>query len=407
MKKVFSLFLSVALFSLIFISCQSTEDITSPVDLNKPTPKLLNWGNPNPINGYEYIDLVAGQNNPVGKVYITKESNGDITVKYSLNSSDCKITEVHVDIAKDLGIYSSSLLGGFHVNSQGNPQHGLFDKNLSFGEGTSEDVVVTFKASEMQQWLGVSNYSGKLYIAVHAGVCCPTGTVSGEANYCLDLSEYAKFSTNGSHYNPYVFNPVKVYDANENYLTQFSAWCVDPVRGFDRDVIYNARFISTACDPLPVDISCIIKNPDNLDLLNYLINNFEAGNTYQGIGNVDNAVYQAVIWKITYGSYQTNSNFNPDITVVEALYSFVVTNGEGYKPQCGDKMAIIVVDADYNYCSPQTWLGYQPLIIWKTIECTSQTIYDCETAYGFKYQPDNTSSLFPNHVWFRYNGFNY
>ena len=74
-------------------------------------------------------------------------------------------------------------------------------------------------------------------------------------------------------------------------------------------------------------------------------------------------------------------------------------------------MAVIVVDKNWDYCSNGSWEGFQPLIIWKTIECTPETTYDCETAYGFQYpvapSPNNTSSLFPGHIWFRYNGFTY
>ncbi len=408
MNKLTILFSFFVLTSLIFLGCQNNDDIISPDgDLNKPKPVVLNWGDPSPIVG-EWVDLVAGQHNVVGKVYITKNGAGDITVRYTLDSDDCKITEVHVDIAKDLGIFSSTLPGGFHVNRNGNPQHGLFDKTISFGEeGTFDDVEVTFLASEIQQWLGVSSYSGKLYVAAHSEVCCPEeGSGVDEPEYCLDLSEYVKFSTNGGRYNPYRFAPVKVYDANSTYLTEFPAWCVDQGRSWVRDYVFNARFISTACETLPTDISCIIGNPNNLDLLNYLLNNFEPGNIYDNIGLVRTEEFQATIWTIMDGSYNPGTLFIPDPAVVTALYNYVAANGEGYAPDCGEKMAIIVVDADWDYCT-NSYDGHQPIIIWKTIECTPQTIYGCETAYGFKYPADGTSSLFPGHVWFRYNGFNY
>ena len=413
MKKLLFLFSFLAFSSLIFIGCQSGEDITSPAeDLDKPV--VLEWGNPNPIVG-DWVDLVAGQHNVVGKVYITK-SGGDIIVRYTLNSSDCKITEVHVDIAKDLGIFSNSLKGRYHVNSQGNPQHGLFDKNISFGEGTSEDVVVTFKASEMQQWLGVSNYSGKLYVAAHAGVCCPEGTTTGEANYCLDLSEYVKYSSFGPQYNGgtlYTFDPIKMYDANSNLITQYDTWCIDLDRDFQVGVKFNARFISTACDPLPSDINCIIEYPENLDVFNYFINHYTVGDLYNG-EEIQSDEFQAIIWKLLEDRViPNNTNFHPNMNLVNALVADLLIAGNGFKPGCNEKMGIIAVDADNDYCndpdptSPNNFLGNQPLIFWKTIECTTQTIYGCETAYGFKYLPDATSSLFPKHVWFRYNGFTY
>jgi hypothetical protein len=409
MRKLITFFSAFAFFSLIFIGCQSSEDITSPAgDLDKPV--VLNWSDPSPIVG-EWVDLVAGQHNVVGKVYITKNGAGDITVRYTLNSEDCKITEVHVDIAKDLGIFSSTLPGGFHVNSQGNPQHGLFDKNVSFGEeGTFDDVVVTFLASEIQQWLGVSNYSGKLYIAAHAGVCCPEGTTSGDPEYCLDLSEYVKFSSGGPQYNGgalYTFEPLKVYDVNSSLITQYDTWCIDLDRSIERNVLLNARFISTACDPLPSDINCIIEYPENLDVFNYFINHYAVGDLYNG-EEIQSDEYQAIIWKLLEDkAIPNNTNFHPNMILVNALVADLLIKGNGFKPGCDEKMAILVVNKDWDFCANPVYQGNQPLVIWKTIECTPKTIYGCETAYGFKYPADGTSSLFPNHVWFRYNGFTY
>ena len=326
MKKLYIFIPLIAIISVLFWGCEKNQDVTSANEnVNKKIS--LTWGDPQPITG-DYVDLVAGQHNPVGKVYITKETDGDITIRYTLNSEDCKITEVHVDIAKDLGIYSDDLKGGFHVNSQGNPQHGLFDKTEDFGDGTFDDVTITFSAAEMEEWLGVSSYSGKLYIAIHAGVCCPSGTTNGEANYCLDLSDYVYFSTNGSHEVPsYHFNPVKVYDANQNYLTEFPAWCVNYHREFVRDSIIEARFISTACDTLPDDLACIIGHPENLDRLNYLLNNFQPEQSYTNIGYVGNEEYQLVIWKLMDGDYPPNNN--ADLAVVNALYNECIYKWRG------------------------------------------------------------------------------
>jgi len=404
MKKLIFFLPILALFSLVFISCQSTDNITSP---EKDLAKSWSWSVfPNGVTS-NVVPLVSGQDyaHPIGAVTITY-SGGTLTLSYNLNNPDCKLTEIHVDLAKVQQIYGPTHLDGLHVNSSGNPVIGNFDFSQENPDGFALPYSVQFTAAQLQAALG-GTAQGTILVGAHGIACCPGDGGTGTPIYCPDLSQYVQFSTEGAHYNPYVFYPVKVYDANGNYLTEFPAWCVDHIRSFERNVLYNARFISTACNPLPSDIGCIIDLPQNLDLLNYLLNNFDPGNTYPGIGSVTTDVYQAVIWLITDGTYDVNTNFHPDTLVVSALYNYVASQGEGYIPQCGDKMAIIVVDANWDYCNNPSWEGFQPLIIWKTVECVPEM--DCETCWAIPLlngAPNEAqSNLYPGHVWFRYFGY--
>ncbi|MCJ7648835.1 MAG: hypothetical protein MUP85_09505, partial [Candidatus Lokiarchaeota archaeon] len=136
MKKLFTLISFLAFFSLIFIGCQSTEDITSPVgSLVKPKPVYYFFDcGLTAVNKNEtaIVDLVAGQHNPVGTATFHKTTEG-LEITYQLDAGEIAagavITEVHIDFATELN--NDAKNGGFHANSSGNPSPGLFDLNES------------------------------------------------------------------------------------------------------------------------------------------------------------------------------------------------------------------------------------------------------------------------------------
>ena len=136
MKKLSILFSFLVLSSLLFISCQSTENITSPTsDLNKPDPPTFTWGTPTAVNttagDTTDVTLIAGQNQPCG--HITIYSDGDFIYVTYYTDSGWTLTETHLMIVADPS--------DFIVNNAGNPKVGQFP----FGDtGLNTDHSVTY-----------------------------------------------------------------------------------------------------------------------------------------------------------------------------------------------------------------------------------------------------------------------
>jgi hypothetical protein len=223
MKYSKHLFVFVALFGLFFYGCQGTEQINSPLD--DQMSKGVSWGNPTSMgdlgSGPIQVELIAGQFYKVGMVKVEKYMGG-LKITYNVTVAGGYMTEVHVDLAATADGNSTT---GFHVNKQGSPQFGLFDRNIGVSNENSVEVVFTF--DELKAALGVANLNDdtKFYIAAHSVVCYPVGggSVSGtacadfpssgmltalprDANFTLDESPYP-FEVGGVEYDGYCADP--------------------------------------------------------------------------------------------------------------------------------------------------------------------------------------------------------
>jgi hypothetical protein len=388
---LFSSFLLMIAF--VIGGCQGESEMISPNEDLSKKPIVLVWGDPDPISE-NCVELVAGQHDVVGEVCVEKIGD-DLKITYTLSGEDSKITEVHVDLASEL---SNDPVTGFHANKKGNPQFGHFDKSYDFGEGTSDPVEVYFTYNELKAALGVSSITAgtKIYIAAHSGVCSPEeGT--GDPILCPDLPDGSTSSitevpqhTQGA---PLVYANY-VYESNN--FGPFDGWCIDP----DRRIQFSGQVVNFLCT-YEEDINCtqggFIDHPENMDLVNWVINN---RTSYPTATNND---IQWVIWKLLYDN--VSSSYQPDDpALVDQIVADAHSYGESFTPGCDEVAAVIVYDAGAEWCSYPSGFP-QVIIIEFPVECFPQ--YGCETAMGFNYPVDNTSSLFPGHVWFRYFGYTY
>ena len=119
------------------------------------------------------------------------------------------------------------------------------------------------------------------------------------------------------------------------------AWCVDPDT-------------SSAYGPYPVQLyssyaalpSGVVENPDDFDLVNYNINNFEVGETVvvdlgEGIPTPTTLItldVQDAIWGLMSSSYYVG-----DGSVAQALIEAARAEGEGFLPACDQQMAVIAL----------------------------------------------------------------
>jgi hypothetical protein len=382
------------LIAFVIGGCQGESEMISPNDDLLKEPIVLVWGDPDPISG-NCVELVAGQHNVVGEVCVEKVGDG-LKITYTLSGEDCKITEVHVDLASEL---SNDPVTGFHANDNGNPQFGHFDKAFEFGVGTSDPVEVYFNYDELKAALGVTTITAgtKIYIAAHSGVCCPEeGT--GDPILCPDLpdgstSTVGIFNQNSLNAS-FIWATFNFNSSNEFY----EGWCILP----DQQIQRSGQLVDFLCTydgSFLCNEGGIIEKPENMDLVNWLINNRGS------YANATNNDVQWAIWILLLNDINPLGNYQPtDPILVDQMVADAYANGEGYVPGCDDKVGVIVYQSGSDWCNypsdfPQVYFIEVP------VECIPQ--YGCETAMGFNYPVDNTSSLFPGHVWFRYFGYTY
>ncbi|MBS4034576.1 MAG: hypothetical protein KGZ85_08935 [Ignavibacterium sp.] len=369
MKKLIKLFSLFTLAGLLFIGCQSAEDLTSPVgDLERRGS--ISWGTP-PLavnaNAGEItqIDLVAGQNQVVG--YLEVEVSGtDLLITYH-TTGGWYITETHLQVVAQPN--------QFTVNPAGNPKIGNFpygDENLNTNE-ISYTVPIPGNLTD-----------GMVYIGAHA-VVCTEGTGSGtSASICptIPQSDVLTYFDNE--------NPNYYFNLQFTGIGSLPGWCIDPSRGiFASQTPINMNFV---CSYNLGDLSCIVDKSHNISAANWLINN-------RGSYNKDQIT--ATFWSLL-SNYDWQSELPPGYGLGwEAIAAEALLNGANFVPECGQKVLIFAYDQDGIGSNPCDKITKQVIAFEREVPCEQV----CETAWAFNYPADGTSKLFPGHVWFRYFGY--
>jgi hypothetical protein len=383
MKKLIILFSLLAFFSLIFISCQSPENVTSPND--KVNKHGFTWG-PDPIavndiaGGYVEVPLIAGQTDSVG--YITVQLEDDsLTIYYYTDVGDWTITETHLMVVADVE--------DFIVNSSGNPQVGLFPYGETGLDGNSAGPYRIPIPSDLT--------GGMVYIGAHAVV--QQGDCPGDppATICPDFEPDAMTP----HFSD---SPGPGYIITAYFQSQggpYYGWCLDNTRYIGNDDIRSVHFLCSYDPDIPT-CTTFLEHSEYLDRVNWLINNLDP--------TWDKRTIQAAIWEIInpsgdltdwQGSGLNYGEWPHDPELRDSLVQEAMTQGEGFVPTCGEKVLTIV----YHTILPDTdpcHANKQVVAIETPIICQP---CDSETAWAFNYPLDDTSQEFPGDNWFRYFGY--
>ncbi len=253
----------------------------------------------------------------------------------------------------------------------GNPPPGQFPYKMNHNPGVTD---YTYKIAMKPQW------QGTLYIAVHTDVLI--GGLAGLES-ALPISGVAVINCQPYIGGPTYFPSLTVSD--DGFLNgTYVGWCAD----CQRTIMVGTRYpvlIFSSYEPLP---SGAMEYPANLNLVNWLLNqNFVYKPSPSGYGLYTYGDVQLAIWKLLW-SNPTPSALGPyDIRRVNEIISLAMVNGQGFVPQPGQDVAILLVPWSKGIIISQTII-----IQWKVPYGGS------ETAWGFG---DN----FPGKNWamsFRY-----
>lgn len=290
-------------------------------------------------------DLIAGGGNEasemdVGDVLVWND--GDyLYVKYEVTDEDWCITETHLEVAVSLGDIPQK---------NGNPIPGKFTyKN-------EHNCVASVVYQPPLSW----DPDTPLLIAAHAVVQTRGGVDGLEAalpDQVTILVTWPGLDFGAPSYFDVTVSGGTMLDG------MYDGYCVDTDVGLANGV-YQANVYSSYEELA----SGLVQFPENLDLINYIINQHYVGTPSPLGGTYTFGDVQRAIWELIEDGICGGCGTEPWTQAhVDEIVADALTNGEGFVPGCGDVLVVML--------GPLPW--GQILIIDVPVPCV-----EAETAWG-------------------------
>lgn len=292
-------------------------------------------------------DLVAGQHTVVGTVSVV-EADGSLLVTYDTSGSDWWLTEIHFEVSGDP--ISNPAPGQFGFKPTLDAPTQFFQFNVE--PPTESDVC--------------GNGGEGYFYAAHAVV-----EEAIDSSY-VDLSlpalpETVQFKLASSS-DSYV--STTVLDSDFFGDSPYEGWCIDEDRTIFLGQVYTAKVYSSY-EQLPEGA---VDNPEMLDEVNWIINQNLVGQTSLGCeGTYSASDVQQAIWYLL----EDELKFIPTCKVSE-IADAALANGNGFEPECGETIAVVLVPVDTATHEP---LDAQVTIITAQVTVIS-TETDCQPIFG-------------------------
>jgi hypothetical protein len=264
-------------------------------------------------NGAQYNTKCIGYN--MGKLTVVQLANF-LTVTYDVTSPGWLYTETQLYIGPEPDIPATS---------EGNPNPGAFPYKTDHTPG-----VTTYTYGPIL--IPDSNY----VVAAHADVLFELNPSSVDS-LCELLPDTVDFIFTGK--GPDCYLNIDVF--NGFWLNgSYNGWCVNRDYSISDGNIYEDAVVYCSYESLP---DSLVNHPENLDLVNWIINHISTGQPSPCGGNYTYGDIQRAVWYLMDDD-STNlfglgewSQCRADEIVSRAL-----TNGEGYEPFCGDFLGVIL-----------------------------------------------------------------
>lgn len=310
--------------------------------------------------------LYAGQDADIGTVTVQR-SGATLEVIYDLTAPSC-MTEAHVYI--DTEPLSGNLSPGNAANANnGNGRNKNRGTYLYFGgELDSCDTSYTVEISVADD-LGVTSTT-ELYIAAHAKV--EQATLIGYEEPDLDAFNLALPDTVDFRVTGATDSYFSITIADGVLKGTYTGWCVDLGRFIYTNTDYTANVYSSY-DPNFADLG-LVDHPENIDLVNYLLNQNWVGQTSPSGGTYTAYEVQRAIWTLI----DDNTGFGGTQAHIDEIVADAYANGEGYVPGCGDVVAVAL--ASYNDAGK---INAQVIIAQVELECEPIYEFSSESAWAW------------------------
>ena len=310
-------------------------------------------------------DLLAGQHTVVGKVEVWKDASY-LYVRYSTNAG-WALCSTHLALAS-----SPNDLNDF-PQANGNPIPGKFKYKKNHTPFAYEwTYKIALASVPPYPYVG-----GCIYIAAHAKVC-----QRGEMEVTYPTAGSAAY-----------FPEVTLTGAN-GLDGVYHGWCVDTDQTIAQHTPYCVRIYSSY-DPLG---AALVEHPENLDLVNWIINQDFVGKASPGgYGIYTYGDVQRAIWTLIEDNMSSSGIGDWSANRVNEIVAAAYANGEGFKPSCAQKLALILQPVD---CATRAPLAVQVIII--EVEGHCEKFKGYETAWGAERCSSGYCTPFPGNNWAYY-----
>ncbi len=341
-KTVYASFAALSLLLSLPLSVQAQETCSAP---------LIAGGG-------------GGSGAVVGDVHVF--SDGDyLYVDYVLADDWC-IGQAHLQVA--------SSLEGIPMTKKSNPIPGKFDL---------QDAVDC--EQEVNFALPLDGLSGDLLVAAHGVVSTIIGYDANLAAFAEGLPDVVtiKVAHPGTAYGePSYFD---VFVSGGSALDGiYDDYCIDTDRTISPGATYTANVYSSY-ESIPEGL---VEQPENLDLLNYILNQSYPGQASVAGGDFTFGDVQRAIWTLIDDQVSTSGLGSWSQARVDEIIADALANGEGFSPACGDYVGVIFQPVSNN----QITIAQVTLA---SVATACAPIYQTETAW-----PEGTD--FPGNNWAMY-----
>jgi hypothetical protein len=252
-----------------------------------------------------------------GFVTITRDG-GHIYIQYSARNGWI-LEETHLHIADDYGAIPQT--------KKGNPKIGKFD--YSNPHGLVQDY--TYEV--------IDNFGECFAVAAHAVV---KSNMASVINFELELPDQATLQVQY----PYVGAPSYLQSTISGGTPldgSYNGWCIDTDRSIRQD-LYTVNVFSSY-ETLPVGT---VEHPENLDLINWIINQDFIGQISPCGGNYTYGDVQRAIWTLIDDEVSASGLGPWSQCRADMIIDAAMENGEGFVPGCNDFIAVILIPVDVN-----------------------------------------------------------
>lgn len=287
--------------------------------------------------------LVAARSNEIGEVLVERDGDS-LDVTYTVTNSNWSMSATYMHAASTAAGIPTSLTGVPDIQS--------------FDHKRKHDDVSVYKYDNI-------DVSGMpyVYVATNANVTQAAKCVVDTAIINASIPTDPVFMVLSLVAQPSYFE-MFVYDLNGNAIYQdyFFGNCVD----LDHPIFEGTRYYPYTVSSYSADtalLNCMVDKPENLDLVNYIINQDFASSI--GAGGTE---IQAAIWTLIDDDIPVSGQVGIvfDQTKVDYIVAEARAKGEFYLPECDGYVAVLLdqgcVDALNNNTTPN--VTTQQSIFW-------------------------------------------
>ncbi len=327
----------VSVLVIALISCEKNPDFNDKTsgkikvnDLN-----LIGYVS-QPVCGSDlHADIFAGKNTKAGEVLITL--NGDLlNVTFSADDG-WAFSETHLSVTNSLDEVPAT--------EGGNPAIGLFEYHANHTPAVTEFTYNNISVDGNSQ----------VYILAHAEVRPVLQWKTNLEEFSNSLPAEAIMSVQYPVAGSTSYFKTTITEGGILDDT-FNGWCIDVDNVIYNNMDYPVKVISSY-DPGFSSLG-LVENPQNMDLVNWIISQNFPGTAAPDFNTYTYGDVQRAIWELLDDNYSESGLGLWSEERVKGILEEAAANGEDFVPQCGDKIAVILLPVDLTQPFQITMVEY-------------------------------------------------